>query len=98
LLLQRRLEREAPGDTSGGKETVRPAANSDAPSDTTQTIVFITPELVHTPIMPRALHGVPEDATDDELSEIIEPAVLGPVDWDLFGPPVPVLKRRASRQ
>jgi hypothetical protein len=98
LIAQRRVESETAEDDGAGKGTVRPAAKSNRPSDTTQTIVFITPELVHSPIVPRALHGVPEpDETEDQSSELIEPAVFESVDWDLFGPPVPVLRRRASR-
>ncbi len=58
-----------------------------------ELVVFVTPELVDSPIVPRALHGVPEAGTEDELSEAIEPAVFEPVDWDLFGPPVPILRR-----
>jgi len=68
------------------------------PRAETELIVFLTPELMHSPIAPRALHGVPDDATDDESSKMIEPAVFEPVDWDAFGPPMPVMKRRTPRE
>ena len=68
------------------------------PRAETELIVFLTPELMHSPIAPRALLGVPDDATDDESSKMIEPAVFEPVDWDAFGPPMPVMKRRTPRE
>jgi type II secretory pathway component HofQ len=95
LIVQRHVESEATEDHAAVKAKVRRAARSDETSDTTQTIVFVTPQLVNSPIVPRALHRVPD--TDDESSEVIEPAIFEPVDWDLFGPPVPVLRRGTSR-
>jgi hypothetical protein len=98
LIVRRRLDSEPPGEIGAGKGTVRPAARSNEPSDTTQTLVFITPQLVHSAIVPQALHAVPEpDEAEDQSLELIEPAIFEPVDWELFGPPVPVLKRRSSR-
>jgi pilus assembly protein CpaC len=95
LIVGRRRETETPGRSRERNESGRALAKNSDPSGTTQTIVFITPQLVPSRIMPRALHVPPEAEPEDESSESVEPAVFEPVDWDSFGPPIPVLRRRA---
>jgi hypothetical protein len=66
-------------------------------SDSIETVVFITPRLAHGMGTPQAMSIVPSGAVDQSEGANI-PADFSPIDWDEFGPVVPVLKRRTRRQ
>ncbi|HEY2252289.1 MAG TPA: hypothetical protein VGH74_14545, partial [Planctomycetaceae bacterium] len=91
----RQADAAARDDKSSPQGTIRPIAHAYAPSETVETVVFITPRLVHEvgtphplPSEPAAQAGGPEDA---QL-----PEDLNPIDGDIYGPVVPVLKRRTT--
>lgn len=98
LLQPRPTEVESTGGIAGRKALAQTTAQGSDTADFVETIVFITPRLAHPANLPRAMDVVPAAAGDSEaLPEAIDPAVFAPIDWDVFGPAVPVLKRRTVR-
>lgn len=93
---------DSPGDVAAGDEkqspkgAIRPVVHSYAPSESVETVVFITPRLVHGVDTPLAMPVMPA-AVLDEADEAILPDDFAPTDWDVFGPAVPVMKRRTGR-
>jgi Flp pilus assembly secretin CpaC len=82
----------------GKRKSSPPAtAKSDELSDSTEFIVFVTPELLSAPYVPRKLEAIPAAGVLDDGQESLVPAVFDPADWDALGPPIPVLKRRTTR-
>lgn len=98
LLQPRPTEAESTGGTAGRKTPAQATAPESGAADLIETIVFITPRLAHPANLPRAMDVVPAGAGDSEaFPEAIDPAVFAPIDWDVFGPPIPVMKRRTVR-
>jgi hypothetical protein len=75
--------------------SIRPVAHAYAPSESVETIVFITPRLVQGGDTPQATNVVPA-ASSAESEGANVPADYVPTDWDVFGPVVPVMKRRTT--
>jgi hypothetical protein len=75
--------------------TIRPVAHSYGPAESVETVVFITPRLVHGAETPHAMPVLPAAVLDDAEGTNV-PEDFAPADWDVFGPVVPVLKRRTT--
>ena len=86
---------KAAGDDKSSKGTIRPVAHSYGPAESVETVVFITPRLVHGVETPHAMPVMPA-AVLDEAEGTNVPQDFAPTDWDVFGPVVPVLKRRTT--
>jgi Flp pilus assembly secretin CpaC len=93
-----RLNQQPPAGKKGKrKDPPAGAGKGDEGSDPTEFIVFVTPELLSAPYVPRKLEAIPAAATHDEEHDSLVPAIFDPADWDALGPPIPVLKRRTIR-
>ncbi len=96
-----RLVCDRPGDDAAGDEmksltgTIRQVANAYAPSESVETVVFITPRLVQGA---DSLQPLPIDpaASERDADAASVPEDFTPTDSDAFGPVVPVLKRRPA--
>jgi hypothetical protein len=85
-----RGERNGPG---------QPAPEEDDSSDSIETIVFVTPRLIHSGIVPRATEDLPppDELQEDDTLQPIVPAGFDPTNASQFGPAIPILKRRAVK-
>src|SRR5262249_60150103 len=86
-----------PGEKRKRKNPPTGADKGDETSDPTEFIVFVTPELLSAPYVPRKLEAIPAAGIHGEEHESLVPAIFDPADWDALGPPIPVLKRRTIR-
>jgi hypothetical protein len=92
-VFDRPVEPAAADEKSSANGRIRPIAHTYAPSETVETLVFITPRLVQGMNTPHAMPVLPS-AGADEPEEANVPEDFAPTDWEVFGPVVPVLKRR----
>ena len=77
------------------KATSRPIERGYAPTESRETVVFITPRLVQASDVPQAMPIVPAAALDESGGANV-PADYVPTDGDVFGPVIPVMKRRTK--
>jgi pilus assembly protein CpaC len=97
LVFDRPVDAGAADEQPSRKGTIRPVAHSYAPAESVETVVFITPRLAQGTGAPQAMPIRPTaDSGDSDEANV--PADFSPTDWDVFGPVVPVLKRRTGRQ
>ncbi len=95
-----RIPRPGPGNVAAADEkgdrigSDRPAGTTNEPVESAEFIVFVTPELMTAPGQPGLIPAA--NQTEDNLSGPIAPA-FDPFDSDVFGPPIPVMKRRTVR-
>jgi Flp pilus assembly secretin CpaC len=94
-VFDRPADAAARDDQSSPQGTIRPIAHAYAPSESVETVVFITPRLVHQAGSPQPLPAEPA-ARAGETEDAQLPEDLNPTDGDAFGPVVPVLKRRTT--
>jgi len=93
-----RLNQQSPPGEKGNRKIPPPrAAKGDDSSDPTEFIVFVTPELLSAPYVPRKLEAIPAGGVHEDGHDPLVPAIFDPADWDTLGPPIPVLKRRTIR-
>jgi Flp pilus assembly secretin CpaC len=93
-----RVNEQPPAADNGTRKNPRSAAaRSDEASDPTEFVVFVTPELLSVPHVPRKLEAIPAGGVADDGNGALVPAIFDPADWDALGPPIPVLKRRTIR-
>jgi hypothetical protein len=93
-----RLNQQPPAGRKGKqKDPPEATTKGDEASGPTEFIVFVTPELLSAPYVPRKLEAIPAAGIHDEGHESLVPAIFDPADWDALGPPIPVLKRRTIR-
>lgn len=90
----------AAGDDKATREgtntrTTRSVAHAYVPTESVETVVFITPRLVQGGNSPQAPTVEPAARAGD-ANEANVPEDLSPTDGDAFGPVVPVLKRRTT--
>lgn len=99
LILPRSNGPEVKGNRGERKGPAQPAAESVSPVELIETIVFVTPRLLHGAILPRAAEIVPaeEELQDDDTLQPIVPAAFDPTNASEFGPAIPILKRRTVR-
>jgi Flp pilus assembly secretin CpaC len=92
-----RMDQQPTAADKGKRKGAPAAARSDDAADSTEFIVFVTPELLLAPYVPRKLEAVPAAGVHDDGNDTLVPAIFDPADWDALGPPIPVLKRRTIR-
>lgn len=83
--------RRAEAAASDRKVAAKSTGPDVSPAESVEMLVFITPRLLHEPIVPHASSIIPTAAADD-LGAVV------PAEGTLFGPTVPVLKRRPVRK
>jgi|GEM_PF-5950315 len=84
---------DAPGDAKKlPTGTIRQVANAFAPSESVETVVFITPRLVQDvdTLLPMPIDPTTSERAPDEVDDFT------PTNSDVLGPPVPVFKRRTT--
>jgi hypothetical protein len=100
LLVPRLNDPQVVGNSNGRKAPTKAVRPANAPSESLEYLIFVTPDLDRAADAPRALHPVPASADESsaESSDAIVPAAFVPGDSDVFGPVIPVLKRRPTRE
>src|SRR5262249_16360181 len=97
LATPRMNQQPTAADNGKRKRTTPAGATSDDSADPAEFIVFVTPELLSAPYVPRKLEAIPAGGVHDDGSGAVVPVIFDPADWDALGPPIPVLKRRTIR-